>query len=148
MENEPSCFMISRWFTSMVGQILNLKILTSKLWEVGATVVKTTEFVQGQACRWGLAWTFMPTTRKRISPHVIEKKNSSFMLEITASKDHCNAILKNEVNDVDEAPSDKHLQETSSSSSCFHVPLNYLSFCVAVFQQIPGTLLVKGSLQH
>ncbi|TXG64738.1 hypothetical protein EZV62_011732 [Acer yangbiense] len=130
-----------RWFTSMVGQILNLKILTSKLWEVGATVVKTTEFVQGQACRWDLAWTFMPPTRKIISPHVIEKKNSSFMLEvvqrqfsavdvlhtiesffhstgascklnsasftvdITASKDHCNAILKNEVNDVDEATS-------------------------------------------
>ncbi|KAK0580810.1 hypothetical protein LWI29_006504 [Acer saccharum] len=117
MENEPSCFMISRWFTSMLGQKLNLKILTSKLWEVGATVVKTTEFVQGQACRWDLAWTFMPPTRKIISPHVIEKKNSSFMLEITASKDHCNAILKNEVNDVDEAPSDKHLQETSSLSA-------------------------------
>ncbi|KAK1548787.1 hypothetical protein Q3G72_034618 [Acer saccharum] len=174
----------SRWYTSMVGRKLNLKILTSNLREVGATVVQTTEFVQGKTCRWGLAWTFMPPTRKIISPHATEKKNLSFMLEgvqhqfsaidvlhsiesffhstgascklnsasftvdITASKDHCNAILKNEVNDIDEAAGGKHLQETSSSSSCFHVPLNSLSFRVSVFQQILGTLLVKGSLQH
>ncbi|KAK2665514.1 hypothetical protein Ddye_004088 [Dipteronia dyeriana] len=88
------------WFNSVVEKKLNLKILTSKLWE------------------------------------------------ITASKDHCNAILKNVVNDVDEASGDKHLQDTSISSSCFHVPLNYLSFRVSVFQQITRTLLVKGSLQH
>ncbi|KAL5791164.1 hypothetical protein ACOSQ2_006052 [Xanthoceras sorbifolium] len=173
-----------RWYTSMVGRKLNLKILKTKLWEVGVTVVKTTEFVQGQTCRWGLAWTFVPPARNIISPCVTEKKNLSFMLEgvqrqfsaidvlhsvesffhsagascklnsasftvdITASKDHCNAILKNEVNVVDEAAGGKHLQEMSSSSSCFHVPLNSLSFRVSVFQQIPGTLLVKGSLQH
>lgn len=66
----------------MVGRKLNLKILTSKLWEVGATVVKTTEFVQGQTCRWGLAWTFVPPSKKLVSPHVTEKKNLSFMLEV------------------------------------------------------------------
>ncbi|KAK1559183.1 hypothetical protein Q3G72_011578 [Acer saccharum] len=134
-----------RWFTSMVGQKLNLKILTSKLWEVGATVVKTTEFVQGQACQWDLAWTFMPPTRKIISPHVIEKKNSSFMLEITASKDHCNAILKNEVNDVDEAPSDKHLQETSSSSSLSANPWNISGerIFTALRYPIPRIILIN-----
>lgn len=66
----------------MVGRKSNLKFLISKLWEVGVTIVKTTEFVQGQTCRWGLAWSFVPPARKIISPHVAEKKNTSFMLEV------------------------------------------------------------------
>ncbi|XP_050234783.1 uncharacterized protein LOC126683011 isoform X2 [Mercurialis annua] len=70
-----------RWFTSMVGRKINLKFLTSKLREVGVTVVKTTEFVQGQTCRWGLAWSFVPPARKIISPQVVEKRIVSFMLE-------------------------------------------------------------------
>ncbi|KAK3194415.1 hypothetical protein Dsin_025725 [Dipteronia sinensis] len=37
-----------------------------------------------------------------------------------------------DVNEVEEAASGKHLQKTSSSSSCFHVPLNSLSFRVSV----------------
>ena len=36
----------------MVGKKSSLKSLTSKLREVGVSVVKTTEFVQGQTCRW------------------------------------------------------------------------------------------------
>ncbi|TQD84089.1 hypothetical protein C1H46_030358 [Malus baccata] len=40
------------WYTSMVGRKLNVKILTSKLWEVGVTMVKTTGFVQSQTSRW------------------------------------------------------------------------------------------------
>lgn len=173
-----------RWYTSMVGRKSNLKFLISKLWEVGVTIVKTTEFVQGQTCRWGLAWSFVPRARKIISPHVAEKKNTSFMLEgvqrqfsaldvlqsietlfsasgaacklnassftvnITVSNDHCNAILKNEVNHVDEGPTSKHLEETSSSSSCLNASSASLSFRTAVFQQIPGTLVVQGSLLH
>ncbi|KAL1554425.1 23S rRNA (adenine(1618)-N(6))-methyltransferase [Salvia divinorum] len=39
---------IFRWYSSMVGRKLNLNILVSELWKVGATVVKTTEFVQGR----------------------------------------------------------------------------------------------------
>ncbi|EOX97728.1 Ribosomal RNA large subunit methyltransferase F isoform 3, partial [Theobroma cacao] len=96
-----------RWYTSMVGRKVNLKFLISKLREVGVTIVKTTEFVQGQTCRWGLAWSFVPPAKKIISPHVTEKNMLSFMLEVSN-----------------------------------------LSFRVSVFQQIPGTLLVKGSLQH
>lgn len=65
----------------MLGRKSNLKLLTSKLWEVGATVVKTTEFVQGQTCRWGLAWSFLPPAKKMVS-HVAEKNNLSFMLEV------------------------------------------------------------------
>lgn len=66
----------------MVGRKVNLKFLISKLREVGVTIVKTTEFVQGQTCRWGLAWSFMPPARKIISLHVAEKNNLSFMLEV------------------------------------------------------------------
>ncbi|KAJ0010308.1 hypothetical protein Pint_34356 [Pistacia integerrima] len=172
-----------RWYTSMVGRKLNLKFLISKLREVRVTIVKTTEFVQGQTYRWGLAWSFVPPAKKIVSTHVAEKKNLSFMLEgvqrqfsaidvlhsiesffctsgascklnassftidITALKDHCNAILKNEVNHVDETASGQNLQETSNSSSCLDTP-NSLCFRVSVFQQIPGTLLVKGSLHR
>ncbi|XVE48885.1 hypothetical protein DITRI_Ditri01bG0037700 [Diplodiscus trichospermus] len=153
-----------RWYTSMVGRKVNLKFLISKLREVGATIVKTTEFVQGQTCRWGLAWSFVPPAKKIISPHVTEKNILSFMLEglqhqfgaihvlqsvesffhtggascklnassftvdITASTDHCNALLNKGVKDLNEVASFSNVQE--------------------VFQQIPGTLLVKGSLQH
>lgn len=66
----------------MIGRKSNLKFLISKLREVGVTIVKTTEFVQGQTCRWGLAWSYVPPARKIISRHVAEKKNMSFMLEV------------------------------------------------------------------
>lgn len=66
----------------MVGRKSNLKFLISKLWEVGVTIVKTTEFVQGKTCRWGLAWSFVPPTRKMISPRVAQKNIISFMLEV------------------------------------------------------------------
>ncbi|XP_019246373.1 PREDICTED: uncharacterized protein LOC109226024 [Nicotiana attenuata] len=69
------------WYTSMVGRKTNLKVLISKLWEVGATIVKTTDFVQGQTCRWGLAWSFLPLSKKMVPSHVAEKNNMSFMLE-------------------------------------------------------------------
>ena len=66
----------------MVGRKSNLKVLVSKLREVGVTIVKTTEFVQGQTCRWGLAWSFMPPARKIISSHVTEKNVLSFTFEV------------------------------------------------------------------
>ncbi|OMO92825.1 Ribosomal RNA large subunit methyltransferase F-like protein [Corchorus olitorius] len=163
-----------RWYTSMVGRKVNLKFLIAKLREVGVTIVKTTEFVQGQTCRWGLAWSFVPPTKKIIAPHVTEKNIISFMLEglqrqfgavqvlqsvesffhavgascksnastftvdITASTDHCNVLLRNEVKHHDEVASCSNVQEASPN----------LCFRVSVFQQIPGTLLIKGSLQH
>ncbi|GAV66808.1 LOW QUALITY PROTEIN: Methyltransf_10 domain-containing protein, partial [Cephalotus follicularis] len=163
-----------RWYTTMVGRKSNLKFLTSKLWEVGVTTVKTTEFVQGQTCRWGLAWSFVAPDREVISSQVNEMSNLSFMLQvwidsssfyvlqstesffcssgascklnasaftvdITASNDQCDTIMKN--------ARCKYIQETSDSSS-LHIPLNNICFRISIFQQIPGTLLVKGSLQH
>eukprot|EP00257_Ricinus_communis_P020945 XP_015580315.1 U6 small nuclear RNA (adenine-(43)-N(6))-methyltransferase [Ricinus communis] len=175
-----------RWFTSMVGRKTNLKFLTSRLREVGVTIVKTTEFVQGQTCRWGLAWSFVPPARKIILPHVDDKSIIPFMLEglqrqfsaidvlqsvesffrttgascrlnstsfavdITASMDQCDAILKNEAKESDGTANCDPLEGTSKSNSSTlqHPPLNKLCFRILVFQQIPGTLLVKGSLQH
>lgn len=65
----------------MVGRKSNLKDLISKLWKVGVTIVKTTEFVQGRTSRWGLAWSFLPL-RQKSSVSLPDKKNMSFMLEV------------------------------------------------------------------
>lgn len=67
----------------MVGRKANLKSLISKLREVGVTIVKTTEFVQGKTCRWGIGWSFIPPIKKILSTHVAEKTNLSFMLEVS-----------------------------------------------------------------
>lgn len=65
----------------MIGRKSSLKNLISKLWEVGVTVVKTTEFVQGRTSRWGLAWSFLPPVQK--SPISLPNKNNmSFMVEV------------------------------------------------------------------
>lgn len=66
----------------MVGRKASLKTLVSKLRDVGVTIVKTTEFVQGQTCRWGLAWSFVPPIKKIASPHVVEKSALSFTMEV------------------------------------------------------------------
>jgi 23S rRNA (adenine1618-N6)-methyltransferase len=77
-----SLHVASRWFTSMVGRKMNLKFLISKVREAGATVVKTTEFVQGQTARWGLAWSFLPPRRNLIASNAPIKTNISFMLHV------------------------------------------------------------------
>jgi len=68
----------------MIGRKANLKLLISKVREVGASVVKTTEFVQGQTARWGLAWSFIaPRPRKMVLSHSAPAKNHhSFMLQV------------------------------------------------------------------
>ncbi|XP_022135956.1 methyltransferase-like protein 16 homolog isoform X2 [Momordica charantia] len=83
-----------RWYTSMIGKKSNLSFLISKLWKVGVTVVKTTEFVQGQTSRWGLAWSFMPAARKIISTHVTNKSVLSFMLEGLLPRVNAMSILQ------------------------------------------------------
>ncbi|KAK7368607.1 hypothetical protein VNO80_10635 [Phaseolus coccineus] len=169
-----------RWFTSMVGKKSNLKYLVSKLWGVGVSIVKTTEFVQGRTFRWGLAWSFLPPVQKS-SISLSKKKNTSFTLEglqrqhsainvletvkshfsshglscslntssftvdVAISKDDCDSILRNDLtlnNSTDCQPK----RETSNESS-LNISLERLCFRISVFQQIPGTLLVKGSLQ-
>ncbi|PIA55725.1 hypothetical protein AQUCO_00700203v1 [Aquilegia coerulea] len=165
-----------RWYTSMVGRKANLKGLVSKLWEAGVSIVKTTEFVQGETCRWGLAWSFLPLTKKLLTSHVTEKRNLSFMLEgiqrqfsaihvlksveshflasgascksnpslfavdVTPSTEYCDSILNYGVRNIDETSSGQLSDETNLMAE--------LGFRITVFQQIPGTLLLKGSLQH
>ncbi|XP_010531505.1 PREDICTED: methyltransferase-like protein 16 [Tarenaya hassleriana] len=173
-----------RWYTTMLGKKVNLKILMSKLREVGATIVKTTEFVQGRTSRWGLAWSFMPPVRKIVVPSVSAKHTFSFMLEgikrqysavhvlesieeffkscgasckpnsstfsvdIVASNDQCISILKNGVRNLDSVSSREHDEIHTLDGSGSPVSSANLSFRISVFQQIPGTLLLKGSLQQ
>ncbi|KAL8060214.1 hypothetical protein ABFX02_02G010100 [Erythranthe guttata] len=168
-----------RWYTSMVGRKLNLNTLVSEIWNVGATVVKTTEFVQGRTSRWGLAWSFLPASRKMLPSHKIEENNLSCMLEglhrqqsgfdvlksveshfsgsgasckldsatfnvdITASKDQIDSILKAEThNTVDAAEFNRSNSPNDQQSQ----PADALRFRISVLQQNPGTLLVRGSL--
>ncbi|KAK9165164.1 hypothetical protein Scep_000355 [Stephania cephalantha] len=169
-----------RWFTSMVGRKSNMKPLISKLWAVGVSVVKTTEFVQGETCRWGLAWSFTHTSKNAIAPRIAEKNNLSFVLEglnrqfgaihvlksvesyflasgtsckldptlfvvdVTISNESFDAILKSGAGNSEESTS-CHLAKDASNGS---IPLDNLSFCISVFQQIPGSLLLKGSVQR
>ncbi|XP_021753107.1 methyltransferase-like protein 16 [Chenopodium quinoa] len=171
-----------RWYTSMLGKKSNLKFLMSKLREVGVTIVKATEFVQGQTSRWGLAWSFMPPAKKLVSSHVRGNSSPSFMLEglqhqtsafdvlhsvesffsyfgvsckcndssftveVSATNDYCDTILKTDVKKLDEASTCLRVAEISRSANCSNSPVN-LSFRILVFQQIPGTLLVKASLK-
>ncbi|GKA60873.1 methyltransferase-like protein 16 isoform X1 [Tanacetum coccineum] len=122
-----------RWYTSMVGKKSSLKSLTSKLREVGVSVVKTTEFVQGQTCRWGIAWSFVPPTKKIISSHVASKNVLTFMLEGIQRQFSAFHVLQSVESFF-----------TASGAAC---KSNAASFHVDVFEQIPGTLLVRGSLK-
>ena len=69
----------------MVGRKANLKFLISKLREVGVSIVKTTEFVQGHTYRWGLAWSFASPHKKLIPSNSLKRNNHSFMLEVWPS---------------------------------------------------------------
>ncbi|XP_057525879.1 uncharacterized protein LOC130805221 isoform X2 [Amaranthus tricolor] len=171
-----------RWYTSMVGKKSNLKFLMSKLRELGVTIVKTTEFVQGKTSRWGLAWSFMPPVRKLVSlpvrgnasPSIMleglqrqtsafdvlqsveyffnyfgascKSNDSAFTVDVSSSENQCDTILKIDVKMLDETSTFLRMNEASESASCSNSPMN-LSFRVMVFQQIPGTLLLKASLQ-
>ncbi|XP_076901071.1 psilocybin synthase-like [Bidens hawaiensis] len=133
-----------RWYTSMVGKKSSLKNLISKLREVGVTVVKTTEFVQGQTSRWGIAWSFVPSTKKIISSYVATKNVLTFMLEGIQRQFSAFHVLQ----------SVESFFKGSDASCKLNAPLFYvdvisndLHFRVTVFGQIPGTLLVRGSLK-
>ena len=66
----------------MVGRKANLKLLISKIRETGASVVKTTEFVQGQTARWGLAWSFIAPRKTVLRSSAPAKTHHSFTLEV------------------------------------------------------------------
>lgn len=66
----------------MIGKVANLKLLVSKAREAGASVVKTTEFVQGQTARWGLAWSFITPRKMILRSSAPEKNHHSFTLQV------------------------------------------------------------------
>ncbi|PWA84606.1 hypothetical protein CTI12_AA005530 [Artemisia annua] len=135
------CF---RWYTSMVGKKSSLKSLTSKLREVGVSVVKTTEFVQGQTCRWGIAWSFVPPTKKIISSHVASMNVLTFMLEGIQRQFSAFHVLQSVESFFTASGA-----ACKSNAASFHADVcsNDTQFRVTVFEQIPGTLLVRGSLK-
>ena len=61
------------WFSSMVGKKSTMKMARKMIHDLGRTVVRTTEFVQGKTSRWAIAWSFVapqdvalkPLSRKR-----------------------------------------------------------------------------------
>ncbi|XP_042458815.1 U6 small nuclear RNA (adenine-(43)-N(6))-methyltransferase-like [Zingiber officinale] len=146
-----------RWFTSMVGRKANLKVLISKLREIGVSIVKTTEFVQGQTARWGLAWSFVAPKKNSIILNTPIKSHHSFTLQglprqlgafqilkavesfYLAGGAACKLDVSSFSVKVDSIlpPSDASNDPTSSCNLSFHV---------SVFEQTPGTLLVRGSL--
>ncbi|CAL4890380.1 unnamed protein product [Urochloa decumbens] len=159
-----------RWFTSMIGRKANLKLLMSKAREAGASVVKTTEFVQGQTARWGLAWSFIAPIKRSSTP---AKNHHSFMLQglrrghgafqvlksieafFLASKLSCkldtssfsvNVTLSDEQSEAAILHGDDYAGSPEDSSAKLESVVKGISFRITVFEQIPGTLLIKGSL--
>uniref|UniRef100_A0A0A9GDC5 U6 small nuclear RNA (adenine-(43)-N(6))-methyltransferase n=1 Tax=Arundo donax TaxID=35708 RepID=A0A0A9GDC5_ARUDO len=161
-----------RWFTSMVGRKANLKLLISKVREAGASVVKTTEFVQGQTARWGLAWSFIAPRKTALSSSTAVKAHHSFTLQglrrgygafqvlksaeafFLASNLSCKTdslafsievILSDEQNEATILHDDDSARSLEDSSVKLQ-SVKGASFRIMVFEQIPGTLLIKGSL--
>ncbi|KAL3621363.1 hypothetical protein CASFOL_036275 [Castilleja foliolosa] len=158
-----------RWYTSMVGRKLNLNIMVTELWNVGATVVKTTEFVQGRTSRWGLAWSFLPASKKMIPSQKIETNNLSFMMEGLRQQHSAFHVLQSVQSyfsdgvvfckldaasfNVDVTATKEQIDailkiETHSSSGHNGQPDTTIRFRISIFQQNPGALLVKGSLHE
>ncbi|KAK6136636.1 hypothetical protein DH2020_029619 [Rehmannia glutinosa] len=71
---------------------------------------------------------------------------AAFNVDVTASKDQIDAIVKTETHNKSEAAT-CHLELNVSSSSSSSQP-DALRFRISVFQQNPGTLLVRGTLHE
>lgn len=157
-----------RWFTSMIGRKANLKFLISKLREVGVTIVKTTDFIQGQTCRWGLAWSFISPIKKVIASNSSVRKNLSFMLEGRPRQLGAFQVLQS-IESFFQPKAASCTSEVTSFSVNVTIaskmayllikdehdlnpnnlqPDDDLAFRITVFEQIPGTLLVKGVLSN
>lgn len=153
-----------RWFTTMVGRKANLKSLIPKLREVGVSIVKTTEFVQGHTARWGLAWSFIPPCKAFISSNTPLKSQSSFTLEGLKRQNGAFQVLKSsesfffdkgfscksdllsfsiKVNISPENAVD--LLQVAEKQSLNTPTELQCAFCVSVLEQIPGTVLVRWS---
>ncbi|KAG6548846.1 hypothetical protein Mapa_009608 [Marchantia paleacea] len=162
-----------QWYTSMVGRKVNLNAITSHLRAVGVTMLRTTEFVQGRTSRWGIAWSFSPVQQNVVFPRRTSGSNKvSFLLEGINRQVSAMDVLKElskqlqaygATNAVDihsfslSGDLSVHLEEPQGR---FDVPTatkvedevndtsksRTLPFQASVFQQVPGTLVIKASL--
>eukprot|EP01084_Bolivina_argentea_P260872 440677_1 len=58
VEDSISFSTSATWYTAMLGRKSSLKTITSQLLHSGVINIRSTEFVQGQQKRWGIAWSF------------------------------------------------------------------------------------------
>ncbi|KAL2633020.1 hypothetical protein R1flu_004499 [Riccia fluitans] len=162
-----------QWYTSMVGRKVNLKTLTSHLRAAGVTMLRTTEFVQGRTSRWGIAWSFSPVQRPVVLPNrTLAKNKASFMLEgvnrqfsaadvlqelsrllqgsgaITTVDIHSFSLSGSIPANLDNSETQYNVlsakdldDKTKETSRTATIP-----FQASVFQQVPGTLLIRASL--
>lgn len=56
------------WFSSMVGKKSTMKMARKMIHDLGRTVVRTTEFVQGKTSRWAIAWSFVAPQDVALKP--------------------------------------------------------------------------------
>nr|KYP50271.1 Putative methyltransferase METT10D [Cajanus cajan] len=94
------------------------------------------------------AFNVLEAVKFYFSSHGLSCKlnTSSFTVDVAASKDECDSILRNELPIINKSMDFQPIRETSNGTS-LNSSLERLCFRISVFQQIPGTLLVKGSLQ-
>ncbi|XP_075511289.1 uncharacterized protein LOC142547093 isoform X1 [Primulina tabacum] len=73
---------------------------------------------------------------------------AAFRIDTTATREQCDAILKTGKGDKKGDHGFHHELETHNPSDDHHIQSDVLRFRISVFQQIPGTLLVRGSLHE
>lgn len=140
-----------------LARSLSCKFVPKVIYFVAPTIFEATSFAHGEA------WALLKGLQRQSNGfHVLQSVESffctgrascklnasSFIVDITASNDQCKTILRNEAKHPDGAATCNPLEEASNCSSYLHSPSNNLFFRISVFQQIPGALLVKASLQH
>ncbi|XP_027919005.1 U6 small nuclear RNA (adenine-(43)-N(6))-methyltransferase isoform X1 [Vigna unguiculata] len=112
-----------------------------------STKNKTSFTLEGLQRQHG-AINVLESVKSHVSSHGLScsMNTSSFTVDVAISKDDCDSILRNELKFVNDSTDCQPRRKTSNESSLNFSP-ERLCFRISVFQQIPGTLLVKGSLQ-
>ncbi|KAH0731549.1 hypothetical protein KY289_002737 [Solanum tuberosum] len=108
-----------RWYTSMVGRKTNLKGLQRH-----QSAFDVLQSVESYFCNIGAS---------------SKLDSASFKVDVSLSAEQCQSILKTQTQNGAN-------QDILISANCPSDQLNGMRLCVSVFQQIPGTLLVKGLL--
>ncbi|XP_065893555.1 RNA N6-adenosine-methyltransferase mettl16-like isoform X2 [Dysidea avara] len=73
-----------RWYTSMLGKKSSVKELCNLIKHHQIPVLTTTEFVQGNVHRWGIAWSFNESERSKVASFG-GKKDKLYLLQLPDS---------------------------------------------------------------